>query len=243
MAGQSKLRKILPDLLVIFSFLFLMTSILTAFYVALGWINLIVYIPAIAGNAEAQNAVKTLPDSDHDLLPDIIETTPKGVTVMVPGGSQILGWGTNTDPHSKDTDHDFFTDALESKLGTDSHNWFMPGAVWIVDFIALMAFLYYRYLRKEDKVKEYIRNEEEIQASTSNYAIGGTSIFGKKGVSDLSDDERADLVANDSRFRQLTDFNDVRPDQRISKGKGKKIRDMIIATIIIIALWIGFFGI
>ncbi len=247
MAGQSKLRKILPDLLVIFIFLFLMASIVTIFYMILAWANVIGYIPALRGTADALNVRKTLPDTDGDGLPDVIETADPGVEVFVDlNGKEIqLGWGTGTDPNSKDTDGDLFTDALENKMGTDPFNWFLPGTIWIVWAITLAVVIYYRYFRKVDRVKEYIRAEEEIRSESTGgkYAVGGSSIFGKKKIEDLTEDERAQLVANDARFQQITGFNDVRPDQRITRSKKQKtIMRGIFSFIIALALWVAFFG-
>lgn len=215
----NRLKTFLPDLLALLFAFMVMLSFVTMAFVGLGWINYLTNLPAAEQSAVALDFFNKGQDSDDDMLPDLIELAPRGEPVYNDDGL-LLGYGTGTDPFSKDSDGDLFTDALENKFGTSNDNWLLPGIVWIIWAIFIAVLVYYRFLYRPDRVKEYVRNEMMIsQASVGKggkFAYGG-STFGKK-YDDMTEEERRELVETDARFHQLTSFQDTRPDQKVKRG-------------------------
>lgn len=234
-------RRIREDFLVV---LFSLLLILTINYIVpmgLGWGRSIQILPAINQDGGSINWANIAEDSDHDQLPDLIELTPKGEPVILENGKQV-GYGTGTDPFKADTDGDLFPDNAENKLGSDPRNWFDPGWVWILWLIFLGIVIYKLYIERPDRLKEYQRNEEMISKGVAGkggkFAYGSGSIFAKK-ADELTEEEKKQLLATDSRFQELTGLPEENEPIRPTFWQlyGKSIIQIIVITIVVVAIW------
>jgi hypothetical protein len=235
----NKLKKIVSeDLKVIFIFLLLIFSIYNLFALTLGYL-------ATSGSAFNTPSISQanrnrFEDSDSDLLPDIIESTEKGVVILDPADpSRILGRGTGTNPHKFDSDGDLFGDGAEDNLGSDANSWIDPGYLWVIWALTAIYLVVMRY-RNPDRLKEY--REFEMQQSggvadgTSKFAHGGSSVFAKS-ASGLSEEERREAIESDVRFHSLTGGKAAQKKKRKWRPKRLAIQFAISAFII---LWIYF---
>ena len=214
MVREIDLKKILrrfvkEDLRIIATFMFVLLLIIYGFVMLMGFISY--------GNADFRtpsvNPVNKagLMDSDMDSLPDIIEGTVeqpwvRGQSVYREDGSRI-GACTGTNPNEFDSDGDLYSDGVEDAIGSDPNFFLNPGWIYIVAFIYLCVFLYFQ-VYKGDPLREYKEFEMKYSSGVSgeggNFAFGGTSVFGTKKASEVTEDERRKAIEEDVRFKRMT---------------------------------------
>ena len=188
-------RFIKEDLRVIATFMFVLLLIIYGFVMLMGFISY--------GNADFRtpsvNPVNKagLIDSDFDSLPDIIEGTMqnpciRGQAVYDNDGS-FIGYCTGTNPFEFDSDGDFYSDGVEDAIGSDPNFFLNPGWIYIVVFIYLSVFLYFQ-VYKGDPLREYkefeMKHSSGVSGEGGKFAFGGTSVFGTKKATDVSEEER-----------------------------------------------------
>lgn len=228
---SSSIRKVIRDELLVILFVFLfITSIQQILYLGFGWIGLILYPPSLESDPDAFGIRTRLLDSDNDRLPDIIESSPKGTPVEVDG--VLIGKGTGTDPFRKDSDFDLFTDTTEDKLGTNPNSFWDLGWFWVVWGVFLLFALYWRYIYKPDRLKQYERNEKIIRS-------GGTKgKFAYALPKNMTPEEKEELIKNDPRFKEIT--NMYQSPVRHKSARNKSFTYLIYGFVIVMASIIGF---
>lgn len=237
MSLKLKIRRFLrtifhEDIRVILIFLVFVLSIFAIYGMLLGWLTQVgmqFHTPAIDGPYRS-----TMEDTDGDLLPDIVESTPEGTTVKIGLGYYT---GTDTNPNDPDSDNDGFSDGIENNFGTNSHSWINPGFIWIVWAITIAIFVINKRKNK-DMLREY-REFENLQTSggvasgSSKFAYGGSTIFSKP-VSEMTEAEKKSKIANDIRYQRM--IGEAQPEQIKIKRNNTKI----VMQIIIIATFVLF---
>lgn len=176
--------------------LFFILTLKYAFVLLFGWIGGSLYYPSIPQTIQGLKSKKHVLDSDNDGLPDVIESSAKGEAVYNQDG-ELIGWGTGTDPYRADSDFDGFPDGIEDILGSDPHNWFNPGYYWILLAIVIGIAVYWRFFRRPDMLKQYIKNEMNISGATSNksgkFAYKPVDLKKIKATKDLTPDRIHDF--------------------------------------------------
>ena len=210
-AKAIKAKKILrtifsEDVKTIMIFLVFIMTIFSAYGLFIGWFGGYgagFLTPSIS---IAERAL--LEDSDNDLLPDIVELTPRGVQVVDDNGIPIRSAiGTGTDPSDADSDGDGFTDGLEDNWGTNSNSWISPGFIWIIWILTIVVAIYFKY-REPDMLREY-REFEQLESSgvsgkkSGKYAYGSGSIFDNR-TSEMTEEEKRKSIESDARFHKMT---------------------------------------
>lgn len=231
-------RFIKEDLRVIATFMFVLLLIIYGFVMLMGFISY--------GNADFRtpsvNPVNKagLIDSDFDSLPDIIEGTMqnpciRGQAVYDNDGS-FIGYCTGTNPFEFDSDGDFYSDGVEDAIGSDPNFFLNPGWIYIVVFIYLSVFLYFQ-VYKGDPLREYkefeMKHSSGVSGEGGKFAFGGTSVFGTKKATDVSEEERRKAIEGDIRFKRMTgEIEQENIDVKKKRNLGALIIQGVIAILI-----------
>ncbi len=179
-----------------------------------------------------------LKDTDGDLLPDIVEATPRGEPVYKDGVRIPTAKGTGTDPYDRDTDNDGFSDGVEDNLGTSPTNWLNPGYIWIVWGLTILALALRKYF-EPDRLQEYREFDQlesaGVDSKHGKFAYGSSTIFSKR-ASEMTDEEKKEAIQSDVRFQKLTGENIEEEKIKIRNKKIKMAIQLTIVAVFVIAI-------
>ncbi len=234
-------RRAKEDVLVVSFTLLLIGSIFYLSTMVLGWLKLI-QLSNINKGLASRAWVDTAPDSDNDQLPDLMEMTPFGQPVSPPGLG-VIGTGTGTNPYNPDSDFDGFPDNAEIKLGSDPNNFFDPGFLWILWGIFFAFVIYKLFIEKPDRLRDYKLNEASISGGgvagkKGKFAYGSANVFSKP-VSEMSAEEKREIIESDPRLTDLSDLEELPPPEK--KGMSPVVKTLVqfvVITIVVTGVWL-----
>ncbi len=229
-------RKLREDILVVLFIVLLIVSAAYFIELVLGWFKLS-DLPNVKKSLSAQRWLDTAKDSDNDGIPDVMEMTPRGKPVNVPGYG-IVGTGTGTNPYNPDTDFDGFPDNAEMKIGSNPNNFWDPGFLWILWTIFFAFVIYKLFIEKPDRLREYQLNEDIITGGgvagkKGKFAYGGASNPFEKSVSAMTAEEKKQLIESDPRFADLK-VGEMTHKKRKFPVWAKTLVQFLIITVIVL---------
>ncbi len=212
-----------------------MISIAYFVQLVLGWFRLS-DLPNLSKSLSSLRWANLAIDSDNDQIPDVMEKTPTGEPVVVPGYG-FVGTGTGTNPYNPDSDFDGFPDNAEMKLGSNPNNFLDPGFLWILWAIFIGFTIYKLYIEKPDRLREYQLNEDTITGGgvagkKGKFAYGGSSNPFEKHVSEMSSHEKKELIESDPRFTDLTDRDEYNRKRKLPHWVKTLLQFLVIAFIV-----------